>query len=48
MNSDTITHDQCTFKLSEVEFVKILVLPLCFIQLEGIRLNNNESLYSIH
>ena len=48
MHSDSITPFQCTFKLSEFEFVKILILPVCFIQLEGISLNNNESLYSIH
>ena len=48
MPSDSITPYQCMFKLSEKEFVKILILSVCFIQLEGISLNNNESLYSIH
>ena len=42
-----ITTYQCYYKKDERTF-DIFVLPVCFIQFEGLNLNNSEYLYSIH
>ena len=47
MHIDSITNVQCRFYKRESKS-SILALPMCFIQLEGLSLHNNEYLYSIH
>ena len=48
MNDDSITFYQCHYRKAKQDPEFYLFLPFCFMLLEGLVLNSNESFYSIH